>query len=197
MEVDRSKLIGRYIGQTTHITRKVLEQAHGGVLFIDEAYSLLQDGDKYKCPFGQECINTIIKYMEDNRNQIIVIVAGYPKEMENFLSTNPGLKSRFNTFINFPSFRSGELLEIFSSRVNESGYFISDEAKQFLKVKLERMTLLNKKYNGNARSIRNLFELIKKKQASRLMKKDFRTKEDLVNLTLEDFHLTDNELDSI
>ena len=68
--------------------------------------------------------------MEDNRNQIIVIVAGYPKEMENFLSTNPGLKSRFNTFINFPSFRSGELLEIFSSRVNESGYFISDEAKQ-------------------------------------------------------------------
>jgi len=197
LEVDRSKLIGRYIGQTTHITRKVLEQAHGGVLFIDEAYSLLQDGDKYKCPFGQECINTIIKYMEDNRNQIIVIVAGYPKEMENFLSTNPGLKSRFNTFINFPSFRSGELLEIFSSRVNESGYFISDEAKQFLKVKLERMTLFNKKYNGNARSIRNLFELIKKKQASRLMKKEFRTKEDLVNLTIEDFDLTDNELDSI
>ena len=92
------------------ITRKVLEQAHGGVLFIDEAYSLLQDGDQYKYPYGQECINTIIKYMEDNRNQIIVIVAGYPKEMENFLSTNPGLKVGFNTFINFPSFRNWRVI---------------------------------------------------------------------------------------
>lgn len=197
LEVDRSKLIGRYIGQTTSITRSVLEKAHGGVLFIDEAYSILQDGDTYKCPYGQECINTIIKYMEDNRNQIIVIVAGYPKEMENFLSSNPGLRSRFNTFINFPSFKSSELLEIFSSAVNNSGYFISDEAREFLKFKLERMTLLNKKYNGNARSIRNLFELIKKKQASRLMKKEFRTKEDLTNLSIEDFHLTDSELNSL
>jgi len=161
LEVDRSKLIGRYIGQTTHITRKVLEQAHGGVLFIDEAYSLLQDGDKYKCPFGQECINTIIKYMEDNRNQIIVIVAGYPKEMENFLSTNPGLKSRFNTFINFPSFKSTELLEIFSSAVNNSGYFISDEAKK------ENQDIINDLIIA---AFNNAKENLKKKSAEELSK---------------------------
>jgi SpoVK/Ycf46/Vps4 family AAA+-type ATPase len=124
VETDRSQLVAGYVGQTAIKTKEVLDKALDGVLFIDEAYSLSSDDD-----FGKEAIDTILKYMEDNRDRLIVIVAGYENEMAEFINTNPGLKSRFNKYFNFPNYSGSELLEILIRIIQKNKFIISEEAK--------------------------------------------------------------------
>ncbi|WP_320674886.1 AAA family ATPase [Prochlorococcus sp. MIT 1341] len=198
VEVDRNKLIGRYIGQTTHKTYKLLERASGGVLFIDEAYSLSKSwGDNQSDPYGEEAIEILLKFMEDFRDDLIVIVAGYPNLMESFLKSNPGLKSRFSTYISFPNYTEDELLKILIKKAFQSGYILSKDSKPIID-QIIKIHMANKKENnGNARSMRNLLDLAIKKQAFRLMQKVSRSKEELMRLTSQDFHLSEIELTNL
>lgn len=158
VEVDRSKLVGRYIGETAQITNDQIQQALGGVLFIDEAYTLHHDDDPRD--FGQEAIETIMKAMEDYRDSLVVIVAGYTKEMEHFMEANPGLKSRFSNIIEFDDYQPNELVSIFYSMCSKKGYILPQETKGYIEL-LFKGVYENKDDNfGNAREVRNIFEKI-------------------------------------
>lgn len=177
-EVDRTDLVAEYLGQTAPKTAKVVESALGGVLFIDEAYSLAPDGrgDIY----GQEAINTLLKMMEDHREDLVVIVAGYKSEMSRFIDSNPGLKSRFARSIHFEDYSSNELIEIFKARCEQYGYLFSDKT-------LEAVKHLVKHFEGrigelgNGRFVRNIFDRCVALQCNRLAllakpsKKDLKT----------------------
>ena len=163
VETDRSSLVAGYVGQTAMKTKEVLESAIDGLLFIDEAY-MLSSGDD---GFGQEAIDTILKYMEDNRSRLIVIAAGYENEMLEFVNSNPGLKSRFNKYINFENYSPAELLEIFTRLAKKNKFIISEEAKDLVFTNLAN-TCLQKENFGNARYVRNLFESIIQKQFERV-----------------------------
>jgi stage V sporulation protein K len=155
-EVDRSNLVGGYLGQTAIKTKRVLEDSLGGILFIDEAYSLAQqDGND---PYGSEAIETIIKYMEDNREDLIIIVAGYPEEMRNFLDSNPGIKSRFSKQMNFPDYSASQLSQIFLKFMKDSEYEPGDDFNAHLDSIFDEMIFKKDKKFGNARSVRILFE---------------------------------------
>ena len=195
IEADRSSLIEGYIGQTAIKTQNVLQSAKGGVLFIDEAYTLTSSSQKGD--FGAECISTILKFMEDNRDDFILIVAGYEKEMGEFLNANSGLKSRFNSQLYFPDFTEKELLEILIKMSKDRGYFITENTNNLLKNNLAKISEFKKPTFGNARSMRNLLEIAIKNQAERLMKKSARTKDDLANLILTDFDITSRQLEEI
>ena len=194
IETDRSDLIAGFIGQTAKKTQDVLKSALGGILFIDEAYSLNSStsGD-----FGKECIATIIKFMEDNRNDFILIVAGYENEMKDFLQTNTGFKSRFNTQLFFPNFTEKELLEILLKISQDKGYLIPDDSKDLLKNQLAEISEFKRPTFGNARSMRNLLEIAIKNQAKRLMQKNIRTKDELLKLVLEDFKINKRQIQDI
>ena len=187
-------MIGGYIGQTAIKTNEVLKSALG-VLFIDEAYSL--NTSSSKGDFGAECISTILKYMEDNRNNFVLIVAGYQNEMIDFLSVNPGLKSRFNTQLLFNDFTEKELLEILLKMSKDKGYRIQENSKKLLKNNLAKISEFKKPTFGNARSMRNLLEIAIRNQAIRLMKKKERTKNELEELILEDFDITSTQLEDL
>ena len=198
IEADRSKLIAGHIGQTAIKTLQVLDSAKGGVLFIDEAYSLAKiyhDGSND--PFAEESIETIIKYMEDNREDIAVIVAGYQDQMAKFLNTNPGLKSRFNTFLTFPNYSENELLEILVKVAKENSFELGNGTENVLANIIKQSLEVQKQNFGNARSMRNLVEVARKKQALRLMMKKSRTEKDLKILSKEDFTLTSSEINSL
>ena len=195
IEADRSSLIGGYIGQTAIKTNEVLQSALGGVLFIDEAYSL--NTSSISGDFGEECISTVLKFMEDNRNDFVLIVAGYENEMESFLAANPGFRSRFNTKLLFCDFSEKELLEILLKIANDKGYKIQEKSKTLLKNNLAKISEFKKPTFGNARSMRNLLEIAIKNQAIRLMKKKERTRTDLEELILEDFEITSKQLEDI
>ena len=164
IEVDRSGLVAGYVGQTAIKTQEKINEAMGGVLFIDEAYSLA----KGETDFGQEAIDTLLKAMEDNRDDFVVIVAGYTKQMEAFLLSNPGLKSRFNKSILFEDYTEKELLDIFNLFCHKHGLWLSEDATSYLKV--FSSTICSKKTENfaNAREIRNLFERSIVNQANRL-----------------------------
>ena len=165
VEVDRADLVAEYVGQTAPKTAKKIQEAMGGILFIDEAYTLVKGDGK---DFGQEAIDTLLKAMEDHRDDFIVIVAGYPLQMMSFINSNPGLKSRFNKYINFPDYSVDEMRQIFYEMCEEYDYHLTPGAKDRI---YEQIVLLerNKKENfANAREIRNIFEKIIVKQASRL-----------------------------
>ena len=181
VEASRVDLVAEYVGQSAVKTKKVIDSAKGGVLFIDEAYSLSVDSDK---DFGHEVISTLLKEMEDSRGDLIVIVAGYPELMKNFLDSNPGLKSRFNKFIHFNDYSEDELSQIYELMGQEEGYKIEVTLKDALKEKLEEA---KKQGNfANARSVRNIFEKSLANQANRLVDTgDFST-ESLQLLTAED-----------
>jgi len=167
VETDRSGLVAGYVGQTALKVKEVVEEAIGGILFIDEAYSLAtQTGSN---DFGGEAIDTLVKLMEDNRNNLVVIVAGYGEEMEQFLHSNPGLISRFNRFIEFQDYSVDELIDILTFMASESKITISDDAKEDLKKQLESMEEVQKASFGNARGIRNVFEKILVNQANRIV----------------------------
>lgn len=184
IEVDRSGLVGGYVGQTAIKVKEVIDKAKGGVLFIDEAYSLTnnKDGNDY----GTEAVDTLIKGMEDNRDDLIVIVAGYPELMEDFLQSNPGLRSRFNKFINFNDYNADELLKIYDNMCVANSLSLTEEAKTCVYNYFNSISS-NKNINfGNARDVRNFFEQTLIKQADRLSSGGLISDTDLSNITIED-----------
>ncbi len=195
VETDRSGLVGCYLGKTADKTLSKCYEALGGVLFIDEAYSLCayQSEDEY----GKEAISTLLKFMEDNKNNISVIVAGYTLEMESFLTSNPGLRSRFNTTFKFSDYKDRELYEIVLHMLNERERKIKNESENTLKDLICNISCNKKSTFGNARSMRNLVETLIKRQSYRLINKNSITKEDCLVLTKEDFTLTENQIKNL
>lgn len=181
VEVDRADLVAEYIGQTATKTAKKIKEAMGGILFIDEAYTLAKGDGK---DFGQEAIDTLLKAMEDHREDFIVIVAGYPAQMHTFINSNPGLKSRFNKYINFPDYSAKELLLIFKEMCDNYEYHLTEEAEASVKTQIVHIEKTKKENFANARTIRNLFEKIISRQASRLVDADENA--DLTEITKED-----------
>ena len=184
IEVDRSGLVAGYIGQTAIKTAEAIEKAMGGVLFIDEAYTLA--AGKSETDYGQEAIDTILKAMEDKRDEFIVIVAGYTNLMEQFLDSNPGLRSRFNKFVFFPDYTPDELQQIFEFTAKKNGYVIAPDALKYVKDYYVAKTALKEENFANARDTRNLFEKAVTRQANRLAAQKDLTKEQLELLTLAD-----------
>ena len=185
VETDRSGLVAEYVGQTAVKTNKIIDSALDGVLFIDEAYTLVGGQNDY----GKEAIATLLKRMEDDRERLIVILAGYSKEMEEFINSNPGLRSRFNRNILFPDYTSSELFDIFQLNASKNEYVTNEEANQYLKKKLEIVVQNKQKDFGNARYIRNYFELAIEHQANRLAAELDLTPEKISELTIEDIDI--------
>ena len=189
-EVSRADLVGGYLGQTAIKTQEVLEEALGGVLFLDEAYSLTPDGDD-EDTFGQEAIDTILAFMENNRNDILLIAAGYHEEMLRFIDANPGLQSRFTRFIDFPDYCKGELEEIFVGMANDSQFTLKDETREKLPQLIDQALRKRSKGFGNAREVRNLFEATLTRQAARLADLASRSIEDHTSIHADDLPLED------
>lgn len=166
IEVERADLVGEYIGHTAQKTRELVKKAKGGILFIDEAYSLARGGEK---DFGKEAIDTLVKAMEDNHEDFILILAGYSEEMDNFLSLNPGLPSRFPLVIDFPDYSNDELLEIARKMVTERQYRFSKEAEWKLKKSFIMKRIDETGAFSNGRFVRNIIEKAIRKQAVRLL----------------------------
>ncbi len=164
VEVDRAGLVAGYVGQTAIKTQEKVQEALGGILFIDEAYTLA----KGENDFGQEAIDTLLKAMEDYREDFIVIVAGYSDLMEKFIDSNPGLKSRFNKYINFPDYSSDELIKIFMTMCSEYDYSLTKKAQELVEKKIIEMEANKGSNFANARDVRNMFEQIITRQATRL-----------------------------
>lgn len=182
VETDRSGLVAGYVGQTAIKTAQIVKKAKGGVLFIDEAYSLT-DSDSPN-DFGAEAVDTLVKAMEDQRHDMIVIVAGYPEKMEKFISSNPGLRSRFNKYIRFENYTSAELLEIFKGFCKDNQLVMNKAAEEKLLLKLEEE---QKRIEfGNARGVRNLYERTVTIQATRVLLLGQPTRNDLCLITEED-----------
>ena len=185
VEVTRADLVGRYAGHTAPLTNQVIKSAIGGVLFIDEAYSLHRGNDD---SFGLEAIDTLVKGIEDNRDNLVVILAGYSKEMSEFLETNSGLKSRFPNIIDFPDYTGEELLEIAKITAKSKGYVLNQEVDQPLKSYFDMVQATNAMEAGNGRLVRNKIEEAILNQSRRLVaEKDA----DMSELVLMDFDLTE------
>ena len=182
VEVDRSGLVAGYVGQTAIKTSEVVQKALGGVLFIDEAYALTTRGPQ---DYGQEAVETLLKAMEDHRDDLVVIVAGYVDLMNDFVHSNPGLESRFNRFMYFPDYTVDEMLGIFDLRCRNAGYTLAEGARDTLRRILTEESEDNIGF-GNARGVRNLFEQAISRQANRLAKLDTVTREQLMEITAED-----------
>ena len=182
VEVDRAGLVAGYVGQTALKTKKAVEKALGGVLFIDEAYALNGSSGN---DFGQEAIDTILKAMEDHRDDLVVIAAGYNDLMDRFIHSNPGLESRFNRFLHFEDYSPEELLAIFQMRCNKGCYELEEPAAGLVRDFLREENRDPESF-GNARGVRNVFERILVCQASRLAGQDTVTREDLMTLTAAD-----------
>jgi ATP-dependent Clp protease ATP-binding subunit ClpA len=182
VETDRSGLVAGYVGQTAIKTQKKIEEAMGGVLFIDEAYTLNQEGENY----GQEAIDTILKAMEDNRDKFIVIVAGYTDLMRDFIESNPGLRSRFNKYMNFPDYTADELQQIFMMQCKKYQYKLTEEAEAAAREKIIKMEAEKGENFANARAVRNLFEKIITNQAARVSVLENVDDETLTTITMED-----------
>lgn len=188
IEVDRSGLVGGYVGQTAIKTQGVIQQALGGVLFIDEAYTLARGNDSND--YGQEAIDTILKAMEDHRDNLVVIVAGYPDLMERFVNSNPGLKSRFNKYIYFEDYTPEELLEIFDSMCKKSGLTATQDTRDLVLKHFEKEYANRNETFSNGREVRNFFEKTVVNQANRLAIESNIDDEDVSTLTAEDVMLT-------
>ena len=188
VEVDRSGMVAGYMGQTALKVKQVVEKAKGGVLFIDEAYALSNHGPEGD--FGQEAIDTLNKAMEDYRDDLIVIVAGYPDLMAEFISANPGLKSRFNKTIDFPDYNAEELCTIFMYMCKEQEYHVSEQGKLRLRDKMEEMLQQRDKNFGNARDVRNYLSKVIERQANRLVVAGAVSKEQLLTIEAQDLFET-------
>lgn len=184
VETDRSGLVAGYVGQTAIKVHELVEQAIGGVLFIDEAYALANPD--VPNDFGTEAIDTLVKLMEDHRDDLVVIVAGYTEEMQNFLKSNTGLISRFNKFVDFPDYSTEELVEIMDVMAQNAGLLIDEEAKEAVLQSLKMKKREEWQDFGNARGIRNLFEKLVVNQANRLVTLENPTRVDLITIKKED-----------
>ena len=191
VEVDRSGLVAGYVGQTALKTQEQIEKALGGVLFIDEAYALAQKDDA----FGQEAIDTILKAMEDHRDDLVVIVAGYTKPMEKFINSNPGLKSRFNKYIEFPDYSVDELMDIFLMNCKKYDYILGEGVEKHVREMIVARKLTKTENFANAREVRNLFEEIITNQARRIAAAKNPTQMDMMTIDMED--LRDKDADGV
>ncbi|MFO7172487.1 MAG: AAA family ATPase [Bacillota bacterium] len=183
VEVERADLVGEYIGHTAVKTRETIRRALGGVLFIDEAYSLARGGEK---DFGKEAIDCLVKAAEDHRQELLVILAGYPAEMEWFLMQNPGLQSRFPIRIHFPDYSPAELCQIAEQMLAEQQYRLTADARAYLRGKLQGAGWSFAGEAGNARAVRNLLERALRCQALRLLERAHLGREDLMTITRRD-----------
>jgi stage V sporulation protein K len=183
VEVERADLVGEYIGHTAQKTREVVKKATGGVLFIDEAYSLARGGEK---DFGKESIDCLVRAMEDQRGELLMILAGYPAEMEWFLSQNPGLRSRFPIVIDFPDYSAEELLSIADGMWRNRQYELTPDARAYLRQVLQSPVCTTGGDEGNARAVRNLMERSLRCQALRLVGRADLTREELMAVTRSD-----------
>lgn len=190
IEVERADLVGEYIGHTAQKTREHVRKALGGILFIDEAYSLARGGEK---DFGKEAIDTLVKAMEDHKNDFMLILAGYTEEMDHFLRLNPGLPSRFPIYLRFPDFKLDELMQIAESMVAAREYRLSIGAKEKLRRHLKEQQEKGVLAFGNARYVRNIIEQSIRYQALRLFSLNTTSKEDLMTLRAEDICLETNQ----
>lgn len=188
IEVDRSGLVAGYVGQTALKTQEVIKSALGGVLFIDEAYSLASGGEN---DFGREAIETILKAMEDHRDELIVVVAGYDGPMEKFINSNPGLQSRFNKYFYFPDYNGEQLLHIFKGQCKKNGYALTEEAEAEAKTMFEELYENRGENFGNGRDVRNVFEDTVVRQSNRVAALDAPTKDDLMQFLPEDLRDAD------
>lgn len=185
VEVERADLVGEYIGHTAQKTREMVKKALGGVLFIDEAYSLARGGER---DFGRESIDALVKSMEDHRNEFVAIIAGYEREMDWFLATNPGLPSRFPIHLSFPDYTVSELLLIARETAQERQYTLSVGAESKLRSYFERGKSASTAFS-NARMVRNVVEKAVRRQAVRLFDIDNLTRQTAMSLIPEDFDL--------
>ena len=181
VEVDRSGLVAGYVGQTAIKTQKVIEKAMGGVLFIDEAYAL---NGRSENDFGQEAIDTILKAMEDHRDDLVVIVAGYTDLMDRFIHSNPGLESRFNRFLLFDDYTTDEMVDIFRMQCKKGCYQLTEGARPLIRDYIAEESADDS--FGNARGVRNLFEHVLVAQNNRLATMEKITREDLMTITADD-----------
>ncbi len=186
IEAERADVVGEYIGQTAQKTRALIQKALGGILFIDEAYALGRGGEK---DFGKEAIDTLVKHMEDHQHDFALILAGYPKEMDQFLNLNPGLRSRFPFILSFDDYTTNELMEIAYTMLREKEYVLTNRAQLKLRSYIEKMCDDQDQNFSNARSIRNLLEKAIRRQAMRLYSNDRLEMPALIELTAEDIEL--------
>jgi SpoVK/Ycf46/Vps4 family AAA+-type ATPase len=184
VETDRGGLVAGYVGQTAIKTAEAVKSALGGILFIDEAYALTPPDAQND--FGREAVETLLKLMEDNRDDLVVIVAGYDELMGNFIGSNPGLESRFNRYFQFPDYDAEELLEIFEGLCRKHEYALADGARESAKTLLDTIYLLRGDNFGNARDVRNLFEDIIAVHADRVSAVESPTREELATVIAED-----------
>ena len=191
VEVDRSGLVAGFVGQTALKTQEVIQKAIGGVLFIDEAYALTNADSPND--FGKEAIETLLKAMEDHRADLIVIVAGYPQLMNDFIHANPGLESRFNKYFYFEDYTGEQLMRIFSSMCGKNGYTPDAACGTYAADMFHRLYDGRDENFGNARDVRNLFERAMAIQANRVAALDAPTKEDLMTLTAADLKAAEGE----
>jgi SpoVK/Ycf46/Vps4 family AAA+-type ATPase len=190
VETDRSGLVGEYVGHTAQKTLKACKKALGGVLFIDEAYSLTPP-DHFGSDFGKEAIDTLLKFMEDNREDLVVVVAGYPSKMNDFQNSNPGLQSRFNRTIVFENYSPEELLQILLKMCSEDEYLLSDEAKQKAYVVFTDKCSQADESFGNARYVRNVYQQALLEHGHRIGGLDDPTTDMLQTLEADDIEADD------
>jgi len=185
VEVDRSGLVAGFVGQTAIKTSEAVTSALGGILFIDEAYALAPEIGTGN-DFGREAIETLLKLMEDHRDDLIVIVAGYSDPMERFITSNPGLESRFNRYVFFPDYNSEELYDIFDTMCKKSEYVLTDDAKDYAREHFSMIYETREDNFGNARHVRNFFENIVTVHSDRVSSLEGHTRDDLTMVITED-----------
>ena len=190
VEVDRSGLVAGFVGQTALKTQEAVDKALGGVLFIDEAYALANQDNAND--FGREAIEVLLKGMEDHRDDLIVIVAGYTDLMGDFIHANPGLESRFNKYFYFEDYDGKQLAEIFRSVCKKNGYTLDEETDQAAAEAFQVMYDRRDENFGNARDVRNIFEAAVARQANRVAAMEAPGKEDLMALTAADLDLEED-----
>lgn len=182
VETDRAGLVAEYVGQTAPKTNAKIDEALDGVLFIDEAYTLVGEGNDY----GSEAIATLLKRMEDDRDRLVVILAGYTNEIKEFIYSNPGLQSRFNRYIEFEDYKAEELIEIFRSNLKKAKYKIKRDAFEWMQQYINYKVVTKDENFGNARFIRNTFEKVVQNQADRLARQSNISNEELTIITIDD-----------
>ena len=185
VEVSRTDLIAGYQGQTALKVKKVIEEAKGGVLFIDEAYSITEND--HSDSYGRECLTELTKALEDYRDDLVVIVAGYTEPMTHFFASNPGLKSRFNTFIEFPDYTAKELLEMFVKLCAENDYLLGDNVSDCIYAYLVQQITDKSENFANGRLVRNLYDDVTMNHARRVVKISNPSRKDLSLITYSDF----------